>query len=78
MDEIAPAPRITIRALRPDDLDAVVAIDRAIEARPRRAYVQRRLHAALREPAQHAQFAAADAHGLVAVSYTHLTLPTKA
>jgi ribosomal protein S18 acetylase RimI-like enzyme len=64
MVQIAAGPGITIRALRPDDLDAVVAIDRAIEKRPRRDYVQRRLQAALREPARHAQFAATDAQGL--------------
>jgi ribosomal protein S18 acetylase RimI-like enzyme len=65
MDRAAAGPRITIRALQPNDLDAVVAIDRAIEKRPRRAYVHRRLQAALREPARHAQFAAVDAEGLV-------------
>jgi ribosomal protein S18 acetylase RimI-like enzyme len=48
----------TIRALTSADLGAVVAIDAAIEGRPRRAYVERRLAAALREPALHAQFAA--------------------
>jgi GNAT superfamily N-acetyltransferase len=65
MNQVAAEPRITIRALQPDDLDAVVAIDRGIEKRPRRAYIQRRLQAALREPARHAQFAATDADGLV-------------
>jgi ribosomal protein S18 acetylase RimI-like enzyme len=65
MDRPTAEPGITIRALHPEDLDAVVAIDRAIEKRPRRAYVQRRLQAALREPARHAQFAATDARGLV-------------
>lgn len=65
MDRAVTEPRITVRALRPDDLDAVVAIDRAIEHRPRRAYVQRRLQAALREPARHAQFAATDGQGVV-------------
>ncbi|MGB3427171.1 MAG: GNAT family N-acetyltransferase [Burkholderiaceae bacterium] len=65
MNRVAAEPRITIRALKPDDLDAVVAIDRAIEKRPRRAYVQRRLQAALSEPARHAQFAATDADGLI-------------
>jgi ribosomal protein S18 acetylase RimI-like enzyme len=65
MNRAAAEPRITVRALRPEDLDAVVAIDRAIEKRPRRAYVQRRLQAALREPARHAQFAAVDAQGVV-------------
>ena len=55
---------IVIRPLQPRDLDAVVAIDQAMEGRPRRAYVQRRLDAALREPARHVQFAADDADGL--------------
>lgn len=53
-------PVLTVRALRRDDLSAVVAIDAAIEGRPRRDYVQRRLAAALREPKLHAQFAACD------------------
>ncbi len=53
-----------IRALQPGDLDAVVAIDRSIVGRSRRAYIERRLDAALREPARHAQFAAIDADGL--------------
>lgn len=65
MDRTGIEPRLTVRALRPEDLDAVVAIDRAIEQRPRRTYVLRRLEAALREPAHHAQFAAADAQGVV-------------
>jgi GNAT superfamily N-acetyltransferase len=56
---------LTIRALTREDLPAVVAIDAAIEGRPRRQYVERRLAAALREPRLHAQFAACDAHGLV-------------
>jgi len=56
--------RNAIRPLRREDLDAVVAIDATIEGRSRRAYFQRRLDAALREPALHAQFAAADDKGL--------------
>jgi ribosomal protein S18 acetylase RimI-like enzyme len=56
--------RVSIRPLQPRDLDAVVAIDQAIEGRPRRAYIQRRLDAALREPSRHVQFAAADGEGL--------------
>jgi ribosomal protein S18 acetylase RimI-like enzyme len=63
MTDTVPEP-IAIRPLQPRDLDAVVAIDQAIEGRPRRAYVQRRLAAALREPARHVQFAADDADGL--------------
>ena len=56
---------LTLRALARDDLNAVVSIDAAIEGRPRRTYVQRRLAAALREPALHAQFGACDGEGLV-------------
>lgn len=47
---------LAVRALSPADLAAVVAIDAAIEGRTRGAYVRRRLAAALREPARHAQF----------------------
>jgi predicted N-acetyltransferase YhbS len=57
---------VTVRALAREDLDAVVAIDTAIEGRARRSYVERRLAAALREPALHAQFAAlSGTHGLI-------------
>lgn len=56
---------VSVRALAATDLDAVVAIDAAIEGQSRRAYVQRRLAAALREPALHAQFAACDQQHLV-------------
>ena len=55
---------ISIRPLVRLDLDAVVAIDAVIEGRPRRDYFERRLRAALNEPALHAQFAASDAHRL--------------
>ncbi|MBL8288724.1 MAG: GNAT family N-acetyltransferase [Rubrivivax sp.] len=56
---------VTIRALAANDLDAVVALDAAAEKRTRRAYIERRLRAAQREPALHAQFAAVDGEGLV-------------
>lgn len=54
-----------IRALAPADLAAVVAIDAAAEGHSRRDYVERRLRAAQREPALHAQFAACDESGTV-------------
>lgn len=54
----------TIRPLARTDLQAVIAIDAAIEGQSRRTYVERRLAAALREPGLHAQFAACDAEGL--------------
>ncbi len=55
---------IEIRALAAQDLAAVVAIDAAHEGHSRRAYFERRLASALREPALHVQLAATDAHGL--------------
>lgn len=51
---------LSVRALAPTDLEAVVEIDTAIEGRSRSAYVQRRLAAAVREPTLHAQFAVRD------------------
>jgi predicted N-acetyltransferase YhbS len=56
---------LVIRPLAREDLPLVVSIDTAIEGRSRRTYVERRLAAALREPALHAQFAACDSTGLV-------------
>ncbi|MEJ8836856.1 GNAT family N-acetyltransferase [Ramlibacter sp. AN1133] len=56
---------LTIRPLAREDLPAVIAIDTSIEGQSRRTYVERRLAAALREPALHAQFAACDSSGLV-------------
>jgi ribosomal protein S18 acetylase RimI-like enzyme len=47
-----------VRRLARGDLDAVVAIDALAEGRSRRPYFERRLAAALREPALHVQFAA--------------------
>jgi len=64
MNDIAAAPALTIRALTRADLPAVVAIDAALEGRTRKEYVERRLAAALREPALHAQFAAVNADGV--------------
>jgi predicted N-acetyltransferase YhbS len=56
---------ITIRPLERADLGGVVAIDAALTGRPRRAYIERRLAAALREPALHVQLAAVDGTGLI-------------
>jgi len=49
---------LKIRRLAPEDLDAVVALDAALAGRTRRAYFERRLAAALRQPELHLQFAA--------------------
>lgn len=57
-------PTATIRPLAREDLPDVVAIDAALEGRPRRGYIERRLAAALREPALHVQLAAQDERGL--------------
>lgn len=55
---------LSIRALHAEDLDTVVAIDAALQGRRRHRYIERRLAAARREPALHAQLAAVDAQGL--------------
>jgi N-acetylglutamate synthase-like GNAT family acetyltransferase len=57
-------PAFTIRPLAREDLPAVIEIDASIEGHSRRTYVERRLAAALREPALHAQFAVSDGRGL--------------
>ena len=49
---------IRVRRLAPNDLDAVVALDTSVSRRTRRAYFERRLDAALRQPELHLQFAA--------------------
>lgn len=50
--------RLKLRRLAAADLDAVVALDARLSGRTRRAYFERRLAAALRQPALHLQFAA--------------------
>jgi GNAT superfamily N-acetyltransferase len=52
--------QLKVRRLAPADLGAVVALDAALIGRTRRAYFERRLNAALREPELHVQFAAED------------------
>ena len=49
---------LSVLRLARDDLDAVVALDAAVSGRTRRAYFERRLAAALRQPELHVQFAA--------------------
>ena len=56
--------RVVIRPLMREDLASVVAIDAGIKGSTRRAYFERRLDAALREPKLHVQFAATDEKGL--------------
>jgi predicted N-acetyltransferase YhbS len=62
---VAAPQEVSIRALNQRDLDAVVEIDAAAEGRLRRTYIQRRLSAALKDPALHVQLAAVDGLGLV-------------
>lgn len=64
MTSLPPSAPVNVRALNPDDLEAVVAIDAATEGRTRRDYLERRLHSARRDPALHVQFAAVDGEGL--------------
>ena len=47
MSAVATPAALSVRALTPADLQAVVAIDAAIEGHPRSDYVQRRLAAAM-------------------------------
>lgn len=56
---------VHVRALQPADLDAVVAIDAAIQGRARRDYIERRLRSAQQQPLLHAQFAAMQGDHLV-------------
>jgi len=50
--------QLKVRRLARGDLDAVVALDAELSGRTRRAYFERRLAAALRQPELHVQFAA--------------------
>jgi len=52
------APATQVRRLAPADLDAVVRVDAALAGHTRRAYFERRLAAALRDPEVHVQYAA--------------------
>jgi GNAT superfamily N-acetyltransferase len=49
---------LKLRRMVPADLDAVVALDASVTGRTRRAYFERRLAAALRQPELHLQFTA--------------------
>ena len=53
-----PIHKLKLRRLAAADLDAVVALDASLTGRTRRAYFERRLAAALRQPELHLQFAA--------------------
>jgi ribosomal protein S18 acetylase RimI-like enzyme len=64
MDAVA-VRQAAVRRLARDDLDAVVDIDALAEGRSRRPYFERRLAAAIREPAQHVQFAVGEDDGLI-------------
>jgi len=54
---VTPPPGASLRPLSKHDLGAVVEIDAKLTGRSRRDYFERRLQAALREPAQHQQLA---------------------
>jgi len=47
---------LTVRALTPDDLAPAVALDAAVAGRSRKGYFEKRLAAALRQPAAHLQY----------------------
>jgi ribosomal protein S18 acetylase RimI-like enzyme len=56
--------RVDVRPLTPDDLDAVVALDRRITGESRRGYFEKRLAAALLHPKRNLQLAATTQIGL--------------
>jgi predicted N-acetyltransferase YhbS len=55
---------LKVRRLAREDLDAVVALDAEVTGRTRRAYFERRLAVALRQPELHVQFAAEEGGAL--------------
>lgn len=55
---------VDVRPLAPEDLDAVVALDRRIMGGSRRGYFEKRLAAALHQPKRHLQLAATTPNGL--------------
>ncbi len=61
----APLTEVVLRPLRPEDLPAVVALDRLSSGTPRLPYFEKRLQAALRVPKRHYQFALTSGKGLV-------------
>jgi len=64
--------KLKIRPLARADLDQVVALDAAITGRTRRAYFERRLAAALRQPELHVQFAAEEDGALSGYAQTRV------
>ena len=64
MDSIALTQKPELRRLAAADLDRVAALDAGYGGHSRRAYFERRLGAALREPPNHLQYAADDAWDL--------------
>lgn len=60
-----PIPAVVVRKLLPEDLAAVVALDRKIGGRARSGYFEKRLQAALRWPRRHLQYALTTGQGLV-------------
>jgi ribosomal protein S18 acetylase RimI-like enzyme len=71
MDVLAKG-KITVRHVARDDLDAIAGIDAHAKGASRRAYFERRLAAAAREPAQHLPFAVTDAHAVVGYVFARI------
>jgi ribosomal protein S18 acetylase RimI-like enzyme len=72
--QIATKSDVTIRALARHDLDQVVAIDTATSGRSRRAYFERRLAVALKQPELHVQLAAVDGNETIGCILARRTL----
>jgi ribosomal protein S18 acetylase RimI-like enzyme len=58
-------PDVVVRPLRPEDLEAVIALDSRSGGSTRRGYFEKRLAAGLRKPKAHYQLALTTGHGLV-------------
>jgi ribosomal protein S18 acetylase RimI-like enzyme len=64
--------KTAVRHVAGDDLDAIAGIDARVEGASRRAYFERRLAAAAREPAHHLQFAVADSREVVGYVFARI------
>lgn len=61
----SPTLEASLRPLRPEDLSAVVELDRLSSGTSRRGYFEKRLQAALRKPREHLQYALTAPQGLI-------------
>jgi len=65
-------PKTAMRALRPDDIDQVVAIDARITGRPRRGFFEKRLAAAIADPGAFIYVGAAEGKALAGYVFARI------